>query len=193
MTSPYRHGDVDSFIERDRRLQRAIMFLVIGAVCGAGTYASVTALLARRAAIASASASPTPGARQRLGPIALNGPDGRSTLGTHAAVVHVWLQACADCMPAFEAMRGIEERGGLGVDVPIYNVSYGEADPAWAAAWRVRRNLLHDPGGSSLVHPLGITTFTTLVLDARGDVIARLHPTEKDYLERVRAVSRHDK
>ena len=103
------------------------------------------------------------------------------------SIIHVWLQGCQDCMPAFEAMRDVEDRGGLGVKVPIINVAYGEADPTWAARYRVDSNLVFDIGGATVVKPLGIGTFTTLVVDSNGSILHRDRPDRPGYRDRVRA------
>jgi hypothetical protein len=124
----------------------------------------------------------------RVGPAVLHGPDHDVELPPRGiAVVHVWLQGCLDCMPAFEAMRRLEDEGGLGVDVPVYNVAYGEADPIWAMRYGVRSNLVFDPGGASVVRPLGIGTFTTLVVDKSGTILLRDRPDRPGYRARIRA------
>ncbi|HQY63317.1 MAG: hypothetical protein IPF92_18925 [Myxococcales bacterium] len=102
-------------------------------------------------------------------------------------VVHVWLQGCADCMPAFEAMRAIDQQGGLGV--PQVNVAYGSADPAWAARYGVHERLVLD-SGSALVSPLGISSFTTLVLDEHHVVRFVDRPDRPGYLHRVQGAFR---
>jgi len=106
---------------------------------------------------------------------------------TGPLVVHVWLQGCADCMPAFEAMRAIDQQGGLGV--PQVNVAYGSADPAWAARYGVHEHLVLD-SGSALVSPLGISSFTTLVLDERHVVRFVDRPDRPGYIHRVQGAFR---
>jgi hypothetical protein len=121
-----------------------------------------------------------------LAPATLEGPGGRFSLPTRGgAVVHVWLQGCSDCMPAFDAMFALERTGGLDVAVPIVNVAYGEADLAWAQAHGVARNLVLDRTGSAIVRPMGITTFTTLVIDERGAVRHVDRPDRVGYAARV--------
>jgi len=124
----------------------------------------------------------------QIGPATLHGPGGDQIMPpTSPTIINVWLQGCQDCMPAFEALRDLEEHGGLGVKVPIVNVAYGEADVAWARKYRVDRNLVFDVGGSAVVKPLGIGTFTTLVLDANGSIVHRDRPDRPGYRDRVRA------
>jgi peptidyl-prolyl cis-trans isomerase A (cyclophilin A) len=105
-------------------------------------------------------------------------------------VVNVWLQGCADCAPAFDAEIALQERGGLKVDVPIVNVAFGEATAEWANAHGVGHNLVFDPGGRSIVHPLGITTFTTLVLDEQGEVRLLDSPVLPGFADRVVGATR---
>jgi hypothetical protein len=124
----------------------------------------------------------------RITPSVLRGPGLSVAMPPRQrSVVHVWLQGCQDCMPKFEAMRALESAGGLGVTVPIYNVAYDEADPTWAARYGVQQNLVFDVGGRSVVKPLGIGTFTTLVFDSDGSVLLRDQPDRPGYRDRVRA------
>lgn len=97
-------------------------------------------------------------------------------------VVHVWLQGCADCMTAFEAMRAISHEGGLGV--PQVNVAYGSADAAWAESYGVSERLTRDPG-ALVVNPLGISSFTTLVLDESHVIRLVDRPDRPGYKDRV--------
>lgn len=125
----------------------------------------------------------------RIPRVTLHGPDGTMTIPTGSRIVlNVWLQGCQDCMPAFEAMRSISEHGGLGVRARVINVAYGEADPAWAARYGVRENLLYDSNGSSIVKPLGISTFTTFVVDSDGVILHRDRPDQAGYTDRVRGL-----
>ena len=119
----------------------------------------------------------------------LSGPDGPVAFpsASRPTILNVWLQACADCMPAFEAARALEEKGGLGLDAEVVNVAYGEAEPSWAARYGVRQNLVYDRGGASVVKPLGISSFTTLVLDRHGEVVHTDRPDRAGYAERVGA------
>ena len=103
------------------------------------------------------------------------------------SIVHVWLQGCSDCMPAFNAMAQIYSDGSLNVGAPIVNVAYGEADETWAGRYGVATNLVFDPGGANVVKPLGIGTFTTLVIDPDGTVLLRDRPDRPGYVARVRA------
>lgn len=119
--------------------------------------------------------------------VVLFGPNARIVAipqATTAVVVNVWLQGCADCMPAFDAYNAIATSGGLGVGVPVINVAYGQADVAWAAKYHVDENLVFDAGGA-LVKPLGIGSFTTLVIDPQGAVVLVDRPDRVGYAARV--------
>lgn len=99
------------------------------------------------------------------------------------SVVHVWRQDCADCAPAFEAA----ERLGVGRGrwgVPVHNVAFGPFDLETARARGLDEGLVQDPG-TGIVRPLGIGTFTTLVVDADGFVQHRDQPQGEGYVGRV--------
>jgi hypothetical protein len=186
---PYREEKpLSEIIEPDRRRQRTIILVASSMVAG------VALFLVGRWALERLSADSTKppvitANDKRLTPVTLEGPDGQQRVPPFSkAVIHVWLQGCADCMPAFEAMRDLDAHGGLGVGVPEINVSYGQADPAWAARYGVRRNLVYDRGGNAVVRPLGISTFTTLVVDEDGVVLHRDRPDREGYKERIRAI-----
>jgi hypothetical protein len=123
--------------------------------------------------------------------VTLAGPDGAITMptGSSRIIVNVWLQGCQDCMPAFEAMRSIKEHGGLGIRARVINVAYGEADPAWAARYGVRDNLVFDTSGASVVKPLGISTFTTFVVDRDGVIVHKDRPDQVGYADRLRGLA----
>ena len=107
------------------------------------------------------------GEPRHVGPVTLRGPGGELALPQdHPLVVNVWLQGCADCMPRFRAAQHLA-LNGEDWPKPVVNVAYGRADPAWAERYGVGEQLVFDPG-SALVRPLGIGTFTTLVIDAHG-------------------------
>jgi hypothetical protein len=121
-------------------------------------------------------------AQVRVGPLTLEGPEGTVTLpGKRRTVVNVWLQGCGDCMPAFEAWKRLRPELP---EVPIVNVAYGSAEPTWARTWSVDESLVFD-GGSALVRPLGISSFTTFVLDEEGLVLFRGRPGADGYLDGV--------
>lgn len=126
------------------------------------------------------------GARQLPWPLSLPAPTGEQITLTGPAVVNVWLQGCADCMPAFEANKQLMQAGGYGSDVPLYNVAYGRADVSWAASYLVDTQLVFD-GGAAVVQPLGIGTFTTLVVDGGGRVTVIGSPVATDHKQRVLA------
>lgn len=101
------------------------------------------------------------------------------------SVVHVWLQGCADCAPAFEAARRLHVQGAT-FGATVFNVSaFNQADPAFAAEHGIDQHLITDPG-ESFVRPLNIGTFTTVVLDAQGNVRHTDYPQVDGYLDRVR-------
>jgi thiol-disulfide isomerase/thioredoxin len=121
-------------------------------------------------------------------PLTLPGPAGTTVTLSGTAIVNVWLQGCADCMAAFDAMKLLEARGGFD-GARVYNVAYGSADPAWAAQYGVDKNLAFDEG-SHVVQPLGIGTFTTLVVDDAGQVRSQGSPVAAEFQARVLSVWR---
>ncbi len=134
-------------------------------------------------------ASPPPRGSAVLQAATLSGPDGTIGLANgQPLIVHVWLQGCGDCMPAFEAMRRLHEGGNV-MPLPVINVAYGRASKQWA-----QRYGLHDPlvfdAGENVVRPLGIGTFTTLVVDGDGTVLERVRPTQSSYIKRILAAAR---
>jgi hypothetical protein len=186
--TPYREGKpLAEIIEPDRRRLK-IFALVLGSMI-AGVALWVVGGAAVEAMRTDRTAPTTPGyVVGRIAPAVLHGPEHDVVMPPATlSVIHVWLQGCQDCMPAFEAMRRLQDEGGLGVDVPIYNIAYGEADPTWAMRYGVHTNLAYDVGGASVVRPLGISTFTTLVVDKRGTVLLRDRPDRPGYRARIRA------
>jgi hypothetical protein len=185
MATPYRAPKpLTAIIPPDRRRLRAAALVAVGVVSGA--------LLLRggQLVLEALPKKPKPlTAQVALPQGTLEGPDGPLTFpgGAPLSIVHVWLQGCADCMPAFEAARALEEGGGLQLGARVVNVAYGKADPSWAARYGVRQNLVYDHGGKAVVQPLGISSFTTLVMDAEGHVLHRDRPDKPGYAERLRA------
>jgi hypothetical protein len=98
----------------------------------------------------------------------LKGPDGHTEVlpPSTPTVLQVWLQGCRDCMPKFENARRAWSSGEL-AGVPIVNVAYGRVDLAWAKKWGVNQRLVVDKG-SVLVKPLGIGTFSPIVMFPNG-------------------------
>ncbi len=187
---PYREGKpLTAIIAPDRRRLKTVTLVLSSMVAGAALWVAAGFVIARLRAPGPRAVESTPGyVAGRVGPVTLHGPDHDVSLPPKTyAVVNVWLQGCADCMPAFEAMRRLEDEGGLGVAVPVYNIAYGEADPTWALRYGVHTNLVFDPGGTSVVRPLGIGTFTTLVIDSHGTILLRDRPDRPGYRARVRA------
>lgn len=186
--TPYREGKrLAEIIAPDRRRQKVLALILGSMIAGVALWElGGLAASALRTNVATR-VYPTQGAG-RIMPAVLHGPEHDVAMppGT-LSIIHVWLQGCQDCMPAFEAMRRLEDEGGLGVDVPIYNVAYGEADPTWAMRYGVRTNLVYDAGGLSVVRPLGISTFTTLVVDKNGAILLRDRPDRPGYRARIRA------
>lgn len=132
--------------------------------------------------------STVPTAAHITWPLTLPGPAGTTVTLSGTAIVNVWLQGCADCMAAFDAMKLLEARGGFD-GARVYNVAYGSADPAWAATYGVDKNLAFDEG-SHVVQPLGIGTFTTLVVDDTGMVRSQGSPVAAEFQARVLSVWR---
>lgn len=119
----------------------------------------------------------------RLNATTLQGPKASLTLPPgRPMIVNVWLQGCADCMPAFSAWR--EHRGKLSTAFPVANIAYGQADEAWARSYLVDDTLVFDEG-SAVVKPLGIGSFTTLVVDADGVIVFRDRPDGAGFFERM--------
>ena len=180
---PYREEKpLTDLIPPDRRRARLIAVMIAGLIVGVAL--DRAAPFAFRALRNTAASS-----HDKISPNVLRGPDGPRTIpASETTIVHVWLQGCADCMPAFEAMKQNQAEGGLKLGTPIINVAYGEADAAWAARYGVRDNLVMDSDGSAIVSPLGIGTFTTLVVDRHGAVLHRDRPDRAGYTSRLRAV-----
>lgn len=190
--SPYRGKPLADIIPPDRRRWKVIGLVAASMVAGIGLWElGKTALDAMHTEVATpitSKAQPLPPGF--VSPVVLQGPDGRRIALPTAekVVVNVWLQGCGDCMPAFEAARKLEDDdGGLGVDNLIVNVAYGSATTEWASKYGVAKNLVFDPGGSKIVKPLGIGTFTSLVIDPNGTVIHRDRPDRPGYRDRMRA------
>lgn len=122
--------------------------------------------------------------RSRIAPVTLSGPFGAelSLPQDEPIIVNVYLEGCSDCMPAFQAYNELDAPlEDLGV--PVINVAYGRAGD-FSKEWGLAENLVVDRGGA-IVMPLGIGTFTTLVIDAEGRVRARVRPTEDGYRRRI--------
>lgn len=190
--SPYRaEKPLDQIIPPDRRREKTVALIVASMIVGVAAWTlggwGIEALRAREPA------SPDPPPRAvfvsgRITPTVLSGPGGPTHVPLpQMHVVHVWLQGCQDCMPAFEAMKELQNVGGLGLHVPVLNVAYGEADQTWAHRYGVGGDLLFDGNGTAFVKPLGISSFTTLVIDAGGNVIHRDRPDRPGYRDRIRA------
>jgi hypothetical protein len=165
---PYRKPQpLADIIPPDRRRLKLFAIVVSSMIAGAAL------LVIARCAVSELSKPPNATLREtplttlsRITPTTLHGPDGSQPIPSERAktVVHVWLQGCQDCMPAFEALREIEDSGGLRVDAPVINVAYGEADPDWAARYAARENLVYDPSGRAAsfiaIGPIGRATWS---------------------------------
>lgn len=188
--SPYRaEKPLAEIIPPDRRRERTIAIIVASMIAGVAMWTlggwAVEAIRARDPAHPPPPPSFVSG---RITPSVLGGPGGPTRVPLpQMHVVHVWLQGCQDCMPAFEAMRELSDHGGLGLHVPVMNVAYGEADQTWAHRYGVGGDLLFDTTGAVFVKPLGIGTFTTIVVDPNGNVIHRDRPDRPGYRDRIRA------
>lgn len=126
-----------------------------------------------------------PGTRGQLGSFTLDGPDGPISFPPQeVTVVNVFLQACPDCMPSFNAYKDF---GGFDADAPVVNVAYNFATKDWLKTYKMNYNLVLDKGGRMVVNPQGIRKFTTLVVDKNGKIHLRIQPTARGYVEKVRA------
>ncbi|MBI5497515.1 MAG: hypothetical protein HY904_21065 [Deltaproteobacteria bacterium] len=126
-------------------------------------------------------------AQRIAGPITLDGPRGQVTLPMSTpVVVNVWLEGCADCQAAVDAWRGLVQQGGLDLaGLPVVNVAFGGARLAWAMDNGLDDRLVLDPSGGALVRPLGISSFTTFIIDADGWVRLRDRPDNTGFAHRV--------
>jgi hypothetical protein len=189
--TPYRAGKpLAEIIPPDRRRAKTLALVLASMALGVALWVLGGMVLDLRRELRPPPIGTAPVGYQagRITPSVLGGPGLSAVMPPRErAVLHVWLQGCQDCMPKFEAMRALESAGGLGVTVPIYNVAYEEADPTWAARYGVQQNLVFDVGGRSVVKPLGIGTFTTLVVDPDGSILLRDQPDRPGYRDRVRA------
>lgn len=116
--------------------------------------------------------SPTPAPAPTMAPA----PAPTTTTLPGPAIVNVWLENCADCLPTFAAWRGLSRRQQLPADATVLNVAYGSEQPTtadFAARYDVDDNLRYDVDGSLIVRRTGIGTFTTFVIDAAGEIVWR--------------------
>lgn len=188
--SPYRtEKPLTELIPPDRRREKTVAIIVASMIAGVAVWTlGGWAVEAMRARDPVRPPPPPTFVSGRITPTLLGGPGGPTHVPLQQMhVVHVWLQGCQDCMPAFEAMRDLSDRGGLGLHVPVLNVAYGEADQTWAHRYGVGGDLLFDTNGAAFVKPLGISTFTTIVVDPNGNVIHRDRPDRPGYRDRIRA------
>jgi hypothetical protein len=177
---------------------RLVALIAASVAIGVGLHAAARVLWAQQTGQVSVTVSHRPAAAPSAStvvpnahiawPMTLPGPGGTSVTLSGTAIVNVWLQGCADCMPAFEAMKVLQAGGGFD-GARVYNVAYGSADPAWAAKYGVDGNLAFDEG-KNIVQPLGIGTFTTLVVDEQGGVRSQGSPVAADFQSRVLSVWR---
>ncbi len=188
--APYRTAPLgDLRIAPDRRLLYASLLFLAGAIFGGLAWRYGAIVWARRAQVADVRPAATSLRGRAFPACTLEGPGGPVALPTgRPVVVNVWLQGCADCMQAFEAARAIDARGGYR-DLDVVNVAYGSADPTWAKSYGVDSRLVFDEGGAKIVKPLGIGTFTTLVVDAKGIVRLVDRPDRAGHEERVRGAA----
>lgn len=104
------------------------------------------------------------------------------------AIVNVWLEGCHDCLPTFAAWATFVDGGGVPDGAVVVNVAYGSAQPttaAFAATHRVAQGLTFD-AGDRVVRPLGIGTFTTLVVDAQHRVVWRGRAVDAGFADGLR-------
>jgi hypothetical protein len=193
--SPYRQGrSLAALIPPDRRKQVAVLLVALGAVVGAAAFMFVDQL--RQMQVLPTTWGPgnppstvPPPPDVTLPHVTLRGPDDALDLPQATPViVNAWVQARPDSMDAFRASRDLAAGGGLHLPVPVVNVAFGKADPAWAAAWGVRERLVFDPDGSLVFTPLGVGSFTTYVIDAAGKVRYTDRPERTGYAQRMERV-----
>ncbi len=101
------------------------------------------------------------------------------------AIVNVWVDHCTGCIPAFEGWKQLYD-GDQIPRVPIYNVADGlrrSETLLFAKRFRVNDRLSFDATGERYASPNGITTFRTLVVDDRGDIVAQLNPGVPGFLD----------
>ncbi len=190
--TPYRAGKaLAEIIPPDRRRLKAALLVATSMIAGVALWevGGIVLELARgERELPPRTTQIEPFAVGRIGPSRLSGPGVTIAMPPpQRSVVNVWLQGCSDCMPAFEAMAKLQREGGLGISAPVINVAYGEADLAWAQRYGVASSLVFDPGGANVVRPLGIGTFTTLVVEPDGRIVHRDRPDRPGYASRVRA------
>ncbi len=187
--SPYRDDDkaLRDLIPPDDRRKRAAMLVAASMVAGGAVVLLGQQLLRSKAEPTPPPlVQPIPLVAGRIGPVTLTGPGGTYRVpGDRPMVLHVWLQGCADCMPAFDSMFALQSTGGMRLPVDEINVSYGRADEAWARDHGVSKGLVYDIGGRDVVRALGIDTFTTLVVDTRGQIVHKDRPDRVGYAVRV--------
>jgi hypothetical protein len=81
------------------------------------------------------------------------------------------------------AWRDLARRSAI-PDVPVVNVAYGNAEPAWAESYGVEQRLVMDRG-DLLVRPLQVSRFTTFVVAADGTIVFRGEPSAADFEHRL--------
>lgn len=173
-------------------LERALIAGAFLSFLGVLVYLNRDAILARlappepEAPPAPVFAPPPLTTAKRIPHVRLPGPEREVSLPLDRPfLMNVWLERCPDCMPSFRAWRDLAEAGSL-PELPIVNVAFGRADPAWASQHRVDQTLAFD-AGDRLVRPLGISRFTTLLVDASGEVLFVGDPKEPAFLEQLHA------
>ena len=163
--------------------------LVMGSLaCGALLHEGITRLrlFAPKASVAA-------GAPFRLAaPITLRGPGGPVTLPMSVpVVVNIWLQDCADCQPAVDAWQAIQEEQGLAaLELPVVNVAFGGANVDWASLHKLQDRLVFDPSGGALVRPMGIGSFTTVIMDETGTIRLKDRPDQPGFAQRLIGAAR---
>lgn len=187
--TPYRAGKaLTDIIAPDRRREKMAAIVALSMIAGVALWVLGGRLIESVRAVGTTLPAPTVATMAgRIAPSLLRGPRTKVVMPPAArTIMHVWLQGCSDCMPAFKAMSEVQAGGGFGVDAPIVNVAYGEADESWARTFGVSDNLVFDPDGANVVKPLGISSFTTLVVETDGRVLHSDRPDRTGYVTRVR-------
>ena len=187
--TPYREGKpLAEIIPPDRRRAKLIALVVSSMIAGIGLWVLGGYALDEMRSDPPRPPTRTPGyPAGAIRAAVLHGPSGDVTMPPATrSVVHVWLQGCQDCMPAVEAFHAMKDAGRLDVaDLPVVNVAYGGARTEWAAQYGLDDKLVFDPSGKALVQPLGIGTFTTVVLDPQGWIRFKDRPDNAGYADRL--------
>ncbi len=134
--------------------------------------------------------APTQPTQQPPTPTPTQPPSPHQTDLPGPAIVNVWLENCADCLPTFAAWRSIAGARELPAGARVINVAYGSEQATtrdFAAHNFVDDNLRFDTDGSLIVRRTGIGTFTTFVIDRTGQIVWRGRAVDDGFVAALRA------